>query len=112
LVRLTICCVLLFLLFVIGFIADVRAGAAVEHVSQRHRAFAPLSLQISRGGTIEIVNDDGELTHHAYVKSPQFNFDSGEQQPGDKVDIDFPIAGTFTVLCGIHPRMHLEVVVQ
>jgi plastocyanin len=96
----------------IGFIADVRAGAAVEHVSQRHRAFAPLTLQISRGGTVEIVNDDGELTHHAYVKSTQFNFDSGEQQPGDKVDIVFPTPGSFTVLCGIHPRMHLEVLVQ
>jgi plastocyanin len=103
---------LLFFILAIAFVVEVRAGAAMEHVSQRHRAFSPTSLQIDRGGTVEIVNDDGELTHHAYVKSDKFSFDSGEQQPGDKADIVFTVPGTFTVLCGIHPRMHLEVTVK
>jgi plastocyanin len=111
-VRTTIGCVLLFIAMAVAFVAQVRAGGAVVNVSQRHRAFNPNTLQISRGGTVEIMNDDGELTHHAYVKSPSFNFDSGEQQPGDKVDITFSQAGSFSILCGIHPRMHLEVTVQ
>jgi plastocyanin len=110
--RLTICIVLLFVVMCGGFIANLRAGAAVSNVSQRHRAFSPTALEITLGSTVQIVNDDGELTHHAYVKSDTFSFDSGEQQPGDKVNIVFPAAGHFTVLCGIHPRMHLEVTVK
>jgi plastocyanin len=84
----------------------------MQRVSQRHRAFNPITLEISRDEAIEIVNDDGELTHHAYVKSAEFSFDSGEQEPGGKVDIVFPVVGSFTVLCGIHPRMHLDVTVK
>jgi len=57
----------------------------------------------------QIVNDDGDLLHHAYVESKQFSFDSGGQEPGAKVDITFPVSGAFTVLCGIHPKMKLLV---
>jgi plastocyanin len=58
---------------------------------------------------VTIVNDDGDLLHHAYIESDQFNFDSGDQEPGSKVDIAFSMAGSFTVLCGIHPKMKLVV---
>ena len=86
------------------------AAATPKHqVSQRERAFQPGSLDIRRGETVEIVNDDGDLLHHAYVESGAFNFDSGDQEPGAKVDITFPLPGTFNVLCGIHPRMRLLV---
>ncbi len=47
--------------------------------------------------------------HHAYVESKQFSFDSGDQEPGAKVDITFPVSVTFTVMCGIHPKMKLRV---
>jgi plastocyanin len=30
-------------------------------------------------------------------------------EPGSKVDITFPAAGDFNVLCGIHPKMKLSV---
>lgn len=85
------------------------ALSAPYHVSQRNRAFQPGELDIKRGETVEIVNDDGDLLHHAYVESKQFSFDSGDQEPGAKVDITFPASGTFTVLCGIHPKMKLLV---
>lgn len=78
-------------------------------VSQRGRAFLPGSLSIHQGDTVEIVNDDGDLMHHAYVDDPEFSFDSGDQEPGAKADIAFTKAGTFAVLCGIHPKMKLVV---
>ncbi len=81
-------------------------------VSQKGRMFLPGSLVINRGDTIRIVNDDGDLLHHAYIESDTFNFDSGDQEPGSKTDITFPEAGTFTVLCGIHPKMKLVVDVK
>jgi plastocyanin len=81
-------------------------------VSQKGREFTPGQITIKRGETIEIVNDDGDLLHHAYVDSDKFSFDSGDQQPGSKTDITFPTSGNFDVLCAIHPKMKLVVHVQ
>ena len=81
-------------------------------VSQRGRAFHPGSLNIKLGDTVRIVNDDGDLLHHAYIESDTFNFDSGDQLPGSKTDINFSVPGTFNVLCGIHPKMKLVVIVK
>ncbi len=61
---------------------------------------------------MQIVNDDGDLLHHAYVDAPNFSFDSGDQQPGSKTNITFTVAGDFEVLCAIHPKMRLSVHVQ
>ena len=66
-------------------------------------------MTILRGETVQIVNDDGDLLHHAYLESNRFSFDSGDQEPGSKTDVTFPVSGTFTVLCGIHPKMKLLV---
>jgi plastocyanin len=81
-------------------------------VRQKNRAFSPRDLQIDRGDVVHIINDDGELLHHAYVDSETFHFDSGEQEPGSTIDIRFTKAGTFAVLCGIHPKMRLNVTVR
>ncbi len=81
-------------------------------ISQKGREFHPGEISIKRGETIEIVNDDGDLIHHAYIDSPKFAFDSGDQEPGSKTDITFPVAGDFDVLCAIHPKMRLVVHVQ
>jgi plastocyanin len=87
-------------------------GGATVPVSQKGRAFNPNTLSIAAGDTVTVVNDDGDLLHHAYVESPEFSFDSGDQQPGSKVDITFTKAGTFTVRCGIHPKMKMVVTVR
>jgi len=81
-------------------------------VSQRGRAFRPGELSVNRGDVVQIVNDDGDLLHHAYIESDRFSFDSGDQEPGSKVDVAFTVAGNFTVLCGIHPKMKLLVHVE
>jgi plastocyanin len=100
------------LVSLLGGVAWAASDAPPRHVSQRDQAFHPGKLDIKRGETVEIVNDDGDLLHHAYVESKSFNFDSGDQEPGAKVDITFPISGTFMVLCGIHPKMKLRVEVD
>lgn len=81
-------------------------------VSQRDREFNPGQLTIQRGDRVRIVNDDGDLTHHAYIASDLFKFDSGDQAPGRDVNITFSVPGTFNVLCGIHPKMRLTVTVK
>lgn len=87
-------------------------GARVHDVSQKGRAFQPGALVIKRGETVQVLNDDADLLHHAYVDAPDFTFDSGDQEPGGTARIVFPVAGTFAVLCGIHPKMKLTVRVE
>lgn len=69
-------------------------------------------VSLKQGGTLELINSDIASVHHPYIDSPDFSFDAGEQSSGDKADIVFDKPGTFVVLCGIHPKMHLVVTVQ
>jgi plastocyanin len=87
--------------------------AATQYlVSQKGREFTPSEVTINRGEALTIVNDDADLRHHAYIDSDKFRFDSGDQEPGSKTSITFPIAGSFDVLCAIHPKMKLTVQVK
>jgi plastocyanin len=86
--------------------------ALPQSISQKGREFHPGQITIKRGDTIQIVNDDADLIHHAYVDSKTFTFDSGDQEPGSITNVTFPVAGDFNVLCAIHPKMLLVVHVQ
>lgn len=87
-------------------------AAAQIAISQKGREFSPAEISISRGESIQIMNDDGDLLHHAYIESSRFSFDSGDQQPGSKTKITFTETGNFNVLCAIHPKMKLVVHVK
>lgn len=100
------------LILLVGGAASAEKAGGVFLASQRGQAFRPGELTIERGNTVQIVNDDGDILHHAYIKSSTFSFDSGDQQPGRTVAITFPVAGRFDVLCGIHPKMRLRVQVN
>jgi plastocyanin len=96
--------------FVAAVIPLASAGNTIT-VSQRNRHFNPDTLTITRGTVVHIINDD-RVTHHVYVDSPTMKFDSGEQPVGTTVDLEFDHAGTYQVLCAIHPTMHLQVTVK
>jgi plastocyanin len=81
-------------------------------VSQKGRLFQPAEMTVKAGDTVLIVNDDADLRHHAYVDADAFKFDSGDQEPGSRTAVKFPVAGTFDVLCAIHPKMKLTVRVK
>ena len=61
-------------------------AAARMAVTQRDRIFHPNRLEIVRGDTVGVLNDDGELLHHAYVATDDFSFDSGEEPPGSTIN--------------------------
>lgn len=100
---------LLAMLAFVGGAGLAASNSPAKQVSQRGRDFQPNQISIQRGETVRIVNDDADLLHHAYVSSDKFSFDSSDIEPGGKVDIKFPVAGDFNVLCGIHPKMRLSV---
>ncbi|MEA2984842.1 MAG: hypothetical protein QOD94_1096 [Alphaproteobacteria bacterium] len=105
------CCVVtsLVVLSIIGLAACSDASSSTYQVSQRGRDFQPTQISIRRGETLRIVNDDADLLHHVYISGDTLRFDSKDMEPGSKVDITFPAAGDFNVLCGIHPKMKLSV---
>jgi cytochrome c peroxidase len=88
---------------------DVRSPAVqVSTVSQDDKLFHPGHIAVKRGERMWIVNNDTR-THNVRVFAPQFEFDSGAQEPGEIVEMTFPAAGSFLVFCGIHPKMELKV---
>jgi plastocyanin len=89
-------------------LAGVDASGVV--VEQLNRAFTKSEVTIVKGGIIRFSNVD-EFDHEVYVDSPNFNYDSYEQSPGETAVVIFTTAGTFEVRCHIHPKMHLHVVV-
>jgi plastocyanin len=80
-------------------------------VSQKNRAFNLISLSVNKGDVVLFVNDD-EFIHQIYVKSNDFNIDTEESEPGKTISVPFTVAGTFEVLCHIHPKMHMTVTVK
>ena len=95
-----------------GLLVTQQIQASGIAVSQKGRMFHPDNLSVARGEVVTFVNDDSDLLHHVFVESDTFNFDSGDQNPGTKTRIVFPAAGDFRVLCGIHPKMKLDVRVR
>src|ERR1700712_804188 len=97
----------------LGVLGGVTALAALRDaahvVSQKDRAFQPRELSLHQGETITFLNNAGDLLHHAYLDAADFRFDAGDQGPGSKTDVAFTKRGTFIVLCGIHPKMKLNV---
>ena len=89
----------------------ILAGTEIV-ISQRNQQFQPGTVTVAKGQPLVIENDDGGTIHHAYVESDAFNFDSGDQNPGSRTNIVFPSKGEFQVLCGIHPKMKLDVHVK
>lgn len=87
----------------------LNAPAAI--VSQQRRLFMPADIAVPAGGTVRFTNDDPFL-HQISATSPTFSFDTDGQSPGQSVDIAFPKAGDFRVVCGIHPKMSLMVHVR
>lgn len=81
-------------------------------ISQKGKAFFPAAISVNAGETVVIKNDDVNVVHHAYTDDERFSFDSGDQEPGSVSNVVFPKAGTFTVMCGIHPKMKLTVEVK
>ena len=90
---------------------SVDAVAGTVDVSQKGRKFLPDSVELRVGDTLRIHNDD-EFLHHIYVASPDFNFDSEEQAPGNNIELKFTHPGDYNVQCRIHPKMKLVVHVK
>jgi len=94
-----------------GVATSVALAGTMASVVQKGRAFASRQLDIRVGDSIRFLNEDAFI-HHVFVKSATMNYDSEEQEPGQSIDVRFPVAGSFNVRCEIHPKMSLQVDVR
>ncbi|MBL8698949.1 MAG: hypothetical protein JNK67_11290 [Alphaproteobacteria bacterium] len=97
--------------FLGGLAVSPALSATAPMIRQSQTMFSVRTVDIRRGDTLQFTNEDPFL-HHVFVESPQFRFDSGEQRPGNTVEILFDRAGSFTVQCAIHLKMRLAVTVR
>lgn len=98
--------------FGIGHIALAQAPDAAEAtVVQRDIDFEPKEVRIRTGGQVFFVNED-RFGHNVYSETAGGEFDVGRQGPNTRISVPFRRAGTFAVMCRIHPRMAMQVVVQ
>ncbi len=80
-------------------------------VTQKGLTFSTNELSIAKGQSVEFINDDS-TAHNIMVSGDGVNFNGGLQAPGGHVKYTFAKAGTYTVGCGIHPKMKLTITVN
>ena len=89
-------------------LAQGAPGEAV--VIQKDIDFDNKNVTIRAGGQVVFVNED-RFGHNVFSETAGGEFDIGRQAPNTRVAVPFRRAGTFAVLCRIHPRMSMTVVV-
>jgi len=94
----------------IGVFAQ-QATADIITISQKKRTYAPKAVTIKAGDKLRVVNDDIFL-HHAFIDSPDLQYDSGSMEEGEERDIQFNKPGEYQIKCAIHPKMNLDVKVE
>jgi cytochrome c peroxidase len=80
-------------------------------VTQKGLMFNPNGLSIAKGQSVDFVNNDG-TAHNILIVGGPVNYNGGLQPPGGHVKYSFTKPGTYTVQCGIHPKMKLPIEVK
>jgi plastocyanin len=79
-------------------------------VHQKGRAFSQAVVTVARGQPVTFENDDN-VPHNIMSDTPDNSFDLGSQAPGTATPVTFDKIGLVQVICAIHPRMHMTVIV-
>jgi len=104
---------MLFLVAAAGIALGSLSALAVGQsptVYQHGRAFSAPAVTITKGMPVTFVNDD-TVPHNIASLSAGNEFDLGSQPPGTSTDVTFTTIGEVQVICAIHPRMKMTVVV-
>ncbi|MEX5633316.1 cupredoxin domain-containing protein [Parafrankia sp. FMc2] len=82
--------------------APAGGAQSATTVTIENFAFSPQTATFKVGQTITVVNNDS--APHTWT-SAEGGFDTGRLQQGQSATVTFSKAGTFTVICEIHPSM-------
>ena len=88
------------------------AAAPADHViHQQGRAFSSTVITVARGQPVTFLKDD-TVPHNVMSTSPDNAFNLGSQVPGTATPVTFDRAGIVAVICAIHPRMRMTIIVN
>jgi plastocyanin len=91
-----------------GASADAAPVATTQVTMAKSYRFDPKTIEVDAGATVTWTNDDN-FTHTVHVDG----MEDHKVEPGDRVSISFPSAGTFHYVCTLHRRdMEGEVIVR
>jgi plastocyanin len=80
-------------------------------VGQQGLRFSTAELTVAKDQIVIFINND-TTTHNIKVVGEGLSVNGGLQSPGAEFRVPFMKAGTFTVSCGIHPKMKMTVTVK
>jgi plastocyanin len=80
-------------------------------VGQQGLRFSTSELTVAKDQVVIFMNNDS-TTHNIMVVGEGLTLNGGLQVPGAEFRVPFLKAGTYTVSCGIHPKMKMTVTVQ
>jgi plastocyanin len=86
-------------------------AAAMVNVNQKALAFDTALLTVKKGAIVNFINSD-TTSHNILVTGAGVTLNSGLQQPGVAFKAPLVKAGSYQVVCGIHPKMKMTVVVN
>ncbi len=86
-----------------------RAGAADAIVRIDNFTFSPTPATIAKGATMTWINND-DIPHSIYC--PSLNLRSHPMDTGESFAHRFDQPGTFDYMCGIHPHMRGQIIVE
>lgn len=89
----------------------IAVGSEIHQVVQVERKFQTAAITVTHGDLLRFANHD-PYVHQIYVDTRNFAFESDLQPPNELVELRFPTAGVYQVMCHIHPTMRLTVTVR
>jgi plastocyanin len=91
-----------------GASADAAPVSTTQVTMAKSYRFDPKNIEVDAGATVTWTNDDN-FTHTVHVDG----MEDHKVEPGDRVSISFPTAGTYHYVCTLHRRdMEGEVTVR
>jgi len=93
------------------FLTTSLSAAAPITVAQKGLQFSSAELSVGKGQVVVFQNDD-RTAHNITVAGDGMNLNGGLQPPGAEFRVPFSKPGTYSVSCGIHPKMKLTVTVK
>jgi plastocyanin len=95
-----------------GLLLAAPLQAAEIIISQKDKKFVPNMVEAKVGDVLTFVNDEERKRHNIYTRAPEFDYlKIKKQKPGDRESVTLKNAGTVEVLCALHPKMKLTIVI-
>ncbi len=94
------------------WVLAVPASAATVEINQKDLKFTPGSVTINVGDTVSFTNHDPFFHDVTIINPDGTKSDKGLKNQGQNIDVTFTKAGTYGVVCRLHPMMNATVIVK